>query len=249
MNKSYSEALESYLIAEEADTNTNAPNSKEKLKTICKGIAAAAIMALGAKAIYDDNKRTKEIAKINKENIAKAKAEQEEHENWKKFSPEYTEYCKYVSKKYHVNYPDLSDSDKKALANKLDDSIEADLKKIANGINRNKKLCNELAEKYLKYARRDDPEYFETLQKSYEDDAEEIRRGPACGYSENGDGDFCISDIDQTPRSWVCDEYLFDSFSDAINKKYYREIKLGIMTKMKWIGDGDEGLIGCNYKD
>ena len=43
-------------------------------------------------------------------------------------------------------------------------------------------------------------------------------------------------------------DYIQDPFCNAINEKYAKEIKLGIMSKMRIIGDCDEGIIGYDFK-
>ena len=42
-------------------------------------------------------------------------------------------------------------------------------------------------------------------------------------------------------------DYIQEPFCNAINEKYAKEIKLGIMSKMKIVGDGDEGIIGYDF--
>ena len=245
MKNNYAEVLESYMIpAEEAEKSWDEMSTKSK---IASALMMTAITALGIGAIVSDAKDSKKRreyeANQRRENEAKAKRDKEEYEKWKQ-SPEYAQMVKYVSNKYKIDYPNIAD--KEALIDKLEYSILADLKKIANGINRNRKLCTELANKYLEHARRQDPDYFEKHRKSYEDEANEIKAGPAMAEVFET-GEFTICEIDQIPRTWVCCEYLFDAFCKTINEKYYREIKLGLMSKMRDLGDGDEGLIGCSF--
>lgn len=237
MSNSYSKILESYLIPanESADKDT-------KSGLIELGLLTAIFAALGISQHLKNRKREKD----NNEKISNALKEkaQKSKEEWEKYkaSPEYTQDCKYIANKYRINYPD--DYDKKELKEKLLDSIESDLKKIANTINRNKKLCNTLAEEYIEYAKRIGN--YEKYKESYNDEADEIRSGPACGniFEDN----FEISDISQGPRTWVCSRYLFSACCDGINEKYYREIKHGLMDKMTDTGDGDEGLISCGLE-
>ena len=122
----------------------------------------------------------------------------------------------------------------------------SDLKKIASSINRDRKLCNDLADRYIDEIRKDDPEFYEKCKSSWEYDSKTIRSGPA-HIEVFAVGEFVVCDLEQDPLAWVCGDYLFDAFCKAINAKYYREIQLGIMSKMNDLGDGDEGLIGCSY--
>lgn len=241
--------LESYLIpATEADTDPM--STKEKIKAYAAGILITALGIASIKWAHDDKKRLKEREKQNALNKAaedaKEKARKEEFEKYKS-SPEYEKDCKYISNKYRVDYP--NNYDRKTLANNLEDAVEKDLKKMANAINRDKKLCNALAEKYLSWCK-NDIDHFEKYRKSYENEANEIKVNPACGNTFEVYDDvyeFEISDLSQGPRTWVCSELLFPEFCQAINAKYYREIKLGIMSKMRDLGDGDEGLIGYTF--
>ena len=168
---SYAENLESYLIPafEAEDSSWDKMSTKSK---IASALLMTAITALGIGAIISDAKDTKnriEYEKAQKrENEAKIKRDKEEYEKWKQ-SPEYAQMVKYVSNKYKIDYPNITD--KEALIDKLEDSIVADLKKIANGINRNRKLCAELANKHLEENRRDDPDFFEKHRRSYENEA------------------------------------------------------------------------------
>lgn len=239
--------LESYLIpATEADNDPM--STKEKIKTYASGLLLAVLGIASIKWIRDDAKRLKEEKKQNALNKAaqdaKEKAQKEEFEKYKS-SPEYEKDCKYISNRYRVDYP--NNYDRKTLANNLEDAVEKDLKKMANAINRDKKICNALADKYLEWCKDDNG----NTDKYDIYCANEIRNGPACGntFEVNDDVyEFEISEIEQGPRTWVCSELLFSEFCNAINAKYYREIKLGIMGKMRDLGDGDEGLIGYSFK-
>ena len=244
--KSYNR-LESYLIpAFEAENNSM--TTKEKIKTYAAGIIMLALGIASIKWSRDDKKRLNEREKQNALNKAaqdaKDKARKEEWEKYKN-SPDYERDCKYISNKYKINYPD--NYDKSEFANRLEDAVEKDLKKIANAINRDKKLCNALADKYLEWCKDGDS----NTDKYAINEANQIRSGPACGntFEVNDDvHEFEISDMDQDPRTWVCAELLFSTFCDGINAKYEKEIKLGIMSKMRDLGDGDEGLIGYSFK-
>ena len=236
-----SKALENFLIPEVAIEGV----SKEKLKLYAQGAAIAAIMAFGAKAMIHDYKNKKEIDKFNKEKEVKNKADREAHQRYLN-SQEYQDDINYVNKKYGINYINMSDSDKKNLESKLNTFILADLKKMANSLNKNKNLCNELANKYIEFQSKDDPKYRDIATK----EAEEIRTGPAIArqseYAYEDENEFDVCDADQDVRIFMID-YIQEPFCNAINEKYAKEIKLGIMSKMKIIGDGDEGIIGYDY--
>ena len=237
-----SKVLENFLIPEVATEGV----SKENLKTAAKGIAIAAIMAFGAKTMIRDYKNDKERIKLNKEKEAKNKADREAHQRYLN-SQEHQDDINLVNKKYGINYINMSDSDKKNLESKLNTFILADLKKMANSLNKNKKLCNELANKYIDFQSKDDPEYRDIATK----EAEEIRTGPAIArqseYAYEDENEFDICDADQDVRIFMID-YIQEPFCNAINEKYAKEIKLGIMSKMRIIGDGDEGIIGYDFK-
>ena len=236
-----SKALENFLIPEVATEGV----SKENLKTAAKGIAIAAIMAFGAKAMIRDHKNDKERIKLNKEKEAKNKADREVHQRYLN-SQEHQDDINFVNKKYGINYINMSDSDKKNLESKLNTFILADLKKMANSLNKNKKLCNELANKYIEFQSKDDPKYRDIATK----EAEEIRKGAAIArnseYAYDDKNEFDVCDADQDVIIFMID-YIQEPFCNAINEKYAKEIKLGIMSKMKIIGDGDEGIIGYDY--
>ena len=237
-----SKALECFLIPEVATEGV----SKENLKNAAKGIAIAAIIAFGAKAMIHDYKNKKEIDKFNKEKEAKNKASYEEHQKYLN-SQEYQDDINFVNKKYGINYINMSDSDKKNLESKLNAFILADLKKMTNSLNKNKNLCNELANKYIEFQSKDDPEYRNIATK----EAEEIRKGAAIArnseYTYDDKNEFDVCDADQDVIIFMID-YIQEPFCNAINEKYAKEIKLGIMSKMRIIGDGDEGIIGYDFK-
>ena len=237
-----SKVLESFLIPEVATEGV----SKENLKTAAKGIAIAAIMAFGAKAMIRDYKNDKERIKLNKEKEAKNKADREAHQRYLN-SQEHQDDINYVNKKYGINYINMSNSDKKNLESKLNTFILADLKKMVNSLNKNKKLCNELANKYIEFQSKDDPEYRNIATK----EAEEIRKGAAIArnseYAYDNKNEFDVCDADQDIIIFMID-YIQEPFCNAINEKYAKEIKLGIMSKMRIIGDGDEGIIGYDFK-
>ena len=237
-----SKALENFLIPEVATEGV----SKENLKTAAKGIAIAAIMAFGAKAMIHDYKNKKEIDKFNKEKEAKNKADHEAYQIYLN-SQEHQDDINFVNKKYGINYINMSDSDKKNLESKLNTFILADLKKMANSLNKNKNLCNELANKYIEFQSKDDPEYRNIATK----EAEEIRKGAAIArnseYTYDDKNEFDVCDADQDVIIFMID-YIQEPFCNAINEKYAKEIKLGIMSKMRIIGDGDEGIIGYDFK-
>ena len=237
-----SKALENFLIPEVATEGV----SKENLKTAAKGIAIAAIMAFGAKAMISDYKNDKERIKLNKEKEAKNKADREAHQRYLN-SQEHQDDINFVNKKYGINYINMSDSDKKKLDSKLNTFILADLKKMANSLNKNKNLCNELANKYIEFQSKDDPKYRDIATK----EAEEIRKGAAIArnseYAYDDKNEFDVCDADQDIIIFMID-YIQEPFCNAINEKYAKEIKLGIMSKMRIIGDGDEGIIGYDFK-
>lgn len=237
-----SKALENFLIPEVATEGV----SKENLKTAAKGIAIAAIMAFGAKAMIRDYKNDKERIKLNKEKEAKNKADREAHQRYLN-SQEHQGDINFVNKKYGINYINMSDSDKKNLESKLNAFILADLKKMANSLNKNKNLCNELANKYIEFQSKDDPKYRDIATK----EAEEIRKGAAIArnseYAYEDENEFDVCDADQDVIIFMID-YIQEPFCNAINEKYAKEIKLEIMSKMSIIGDGDEGIIGYNFK-
>lgn len=237
-----SKALENFLIPEVATEGV----SKENLKTAAKGIAIAAIMAFGAKAMIRDYKNDKEHIKLNKEKEAKNKADREAHQRYLN-SQEHQDDINFVNKKYGINYINMSDSDKKNLESKLNAFILADLKKMANSLNKNKNLCNELANKYIEFQSKDDPKYRDIATK----EAEEIRKGAAIArnseYAYEDENEFDVCDADQDVIIFMID-YIQEPFCNAINEKYAKEIKLGIMSKMRIIGDGDEGIIGYDFK-
>ena len=236
-----SKALENFLIPEVATEGV----SKEKLKLYAQGAAIAAIMAFGAKAMIHDYKNKKEIDKLNKEKEAKNKTDYEAHQRYLN-SQEHQDDINYVNKKYGINYINMSDSDKKNLESKLNTFILADLKKMANSLNKNKKLCNELANKYIEFQSKDDPKYRNIAT----EDAEEIRKGAAIArnseYAYDDENEFDVCDADQDVIIFMID-YIQEPFCNAINEKYVKEIKLGIMSKMKIVGDGDEGIIGYDF--
>lgn len=237
-----SKALENFLIPEVATEGV----SKEKLKLYAQGAAMAAIMVFGIKAIIHDDKNKKEIDKFNKEKEAKNKADREAYQRYLN-SQEHQDDINFVNKKYGINYINMSDSDKKNLDSKLNAFILADLKKMANSLNKNKKLCNELANKYIEFQSKDDPKYRDIATK----EAEEIRKGAAIArnseYAYEDENEFDVCDADQDVRIFMID-YIQEPFCNAINEKYAKEIKLGIMSKMKIVGDGDEGIIGYDFK-
>lgn len=237
-----SKVLESFLIPEVATEGI----SKENLKTTAKGIAIAAIMAFGAKAMINDYKNDKERIKLNKEKEAKNKADREAHQRYLN-SQDHQDDINFVNKKYGINYINMSDSDKKNLESKLNTFILADLKKMANSLNKNKKLCNELANKFIEFQSKDDSEYRDIATK----EAEEIRKGAAIArnseYAYEDENEFDVCDADQDVIIFMID-YIQEPFCNAINEKYAKEIKLGIMSKMRIIGDGDEGIIGYDFK-
>ena len=239
--KMNSKVLENFLIPEVATESI----SKENLKNAAKGIAIAAIMAFGAKAMIHDYKNKKEIDKFNKEKEAKNKSDHEAYQRYLN-SQEHQDDINYVNKKYGINYINISDSDKKNLESKLNAFILADLKKMANSLNKNKKLCNELANKYIEFQSKDDPKYRDIATK----EAEEIRTGPAIArqseYAYEDENEFDVCDADQSVIIFMID-YIQEPFCNAINEKYAKEIKLGIMSKMKIVGDGDEGIIGYDF--
>ena len=236
-----SKALENFLIPEVATEGV----SKEKLKLYAQGAAMAAIMVFGIKAIIHDDKNKKEINKFNKEKEAKNKADREAYQRYLN-SQEHQDDINFVNKKYGINYINMSDSDKKNLDSKLNAFILADLKKMANSLNKNKKLCNELANKYIEFQSKDDPKYRDIATK----EAEEIRKGAAIArqseYAYDDENEFDVCDADQDVIIFMID-YIQEPFCNAINEKYAKEIKLGIMSKMRIIGDGDEGIIGYDY--
>ena len=236
-----SKALENFLIPEVATENI----SKDNLKNAAKGIAIAAIMAFGAKAMIHDYKNKKEIDKFNKEKETKNKADREAYQRYLN-SQEHQDDINLVNKKYGINYINMSDSDKKNLESKLNTFILADLKKMANSLNKNKKLCNELANKYIEFQSKDDPKYRDIATK----EAEEIRKGAAIArnseYAYDDKNEFDVCDADQDVIIFMID-YIQEPFCNAINEKYAKEIKLGIMSKMKIVGDGDEGIIGYDF--
>jgi len=134
---------------------------------------------------------------------------------------------------------------------KLKKAIEADITKIGKKINSDKKTCKQWFEEYMKYAKND---LFagKELPKYVIEDTKEILSGPCAvppeDYSDNTDWTWAICDIEQIARAWLCDAYLFDAYTNALNTKYADEISWGILKSFKWVGDGDEGLIGTRYQ-
>ena len=240
-----SKALENFLIPEIATESI----SKDKLKLYAQGAAIAAIMLLGTKAMIHDYKNDKERIRLNKEREAKNKTSYEERQKYLN-SQECQDDINYINNKYGIKYDTyakaMDDSDKKKLDSKLNTFILADLKKMANSLNKNKKLCNELANKYIEFQSKDDPKYRDIATK----EAEEIRTGPAIArqseYAYEDENEFDVCDADQSVIIFMID-YIQEPFCNAINEKYAKEIKLGIMSKMKIIGDGDEGIIGYDF--
>ena len=249
MKKKFNEVgitTEQFLIPIDENAEIAEENfSKNNLKIMAQGIAIAAITILGTKAMIRDYKNDKERIKLNKEKEAKNKADHEEHQRYLN-SQEHQDDINFVNKKYGINYINMSDSDKKNLESKLNTVILADLKKMANSLNKNKKLCNELANKYIEFQSKDDPKYRDIATK----EAEEIRKGAAIArnseYAYDDKNEFDVCDADQDVIIFMID-YIQEPFCNAINEKYAKEIKLGIMSKMRIIGDGDEGIIGYDY--
>ena len=253
MKKKFNEVgitTEQFLIPIDENAEIAEENfSKNNLKIMAQGIAIAAITILGTKAMIRDYKHKKEIDKLNKEKETKSKAENEEYRKYLN-SQDYRNDVMYVNKKYGINYTNqvkyMDDSDKKKLESKLNTFILADLKKMANAFNKNNKLCNELANKYIDFQSKDDPKYRDIATK----EAEEIRTGPAIArqseYAYDDENEFDVCDADQDVIIFMID-YIQEPFCNAINEKYAKEIKLGIMSKMRIIGDGDEGIIGYDY--
>lgn len=253
MKKKFNEVgitTEQFLIPIDENAEIAEENfSKNNLKIMAQGIAIAAITILGTKAMIRDYKNKKEIDKLNKEKETKSKTENEEYRKYLN-SQDYRNDVMYVNKKYGINYTNqvkyMDDSDKKKLESKLNTFILADLKKMANAFNKNKKLCNELANKYIDFQSKDDPKYRVIATK----EAEEIRTGPAIArqseYAYDDENEFDVCDADQDVIIFMID-YIQEPFCNAINEKYAKEIKLGIMSKMRIIGDGDEGIIGYDY--
>lgn len=236
-----SKVLENFLIPEV----TTESISKENLKNVAKGIAVAAIMIAGVNVIIHDYKNNKNHNKLNKDQEAKNKSAYEDRQKYLN-SQEYQNDINYINKKYNINYTNMNDSDKKKLESKLNTLILADLKKMANSLNKNKKLCNEIANKYIESESKNDPEYRDIAIK----EAEEIRKGVAIARNSeygNDNNEFDVCDADQSIIVFMGD-YIQEPFCNAINQKYAKEIKLDIMSKMKIIGDGDEGIIGYNFK-
>ena len=132
-----SKALECFLIPEVATEGV----SKENLKNAAKGIAIAAIMAFGAKAMIHDYKNDKERIKLNKEKEAKNKADREAHQRYLN-SQEHQDDINFVNKKYSINYINMSDSDKKNFESKLNTFILADLKKMTNSSGQEKEYSS-----------------------------------------------------------------------------------------------------------
>lgn len=131
---------------------------------------------------------------------------------------------------------------------KLKKSIQNDIIRIAKKINSNKKTCQKWMTEYIEYAKSElgeDPKF------SYQD-AKDLAAEPCAvnpeDYSFKNDWSWAICDLEQTSRTWLCDKYLFSMYENALNTKYADEISWGILTSFKWVGDGDEGLIGVTYQ-
>ena len=229
--------LESLISDGEAIANEGM--SVDTLKSIAKGVAVAAILTGGIVAGIHDHKNKDGLKKHELE--AKANAKHEADKKAAYFnSKEYNDDIAYINKKYGLNLTksEFEKIDKNSFNKKLNQFILQDLKKMAAKFNSNKKLCNDIADKYIKYAYDGDESYKSEVMK----EADQIRKGPAHAeyYSDN---DFLVCNCDQMVIVYMSD-YIQEPFCDALNKKYEREIRIGIMSKFNVSGDGDEGLIG-----
>ena len=209
-----SKALESFLIPEDSIAT-------EDLATYAAGLACAAIAIIGTPILIKDiktsNKRNKHYKRI--------------HETYKN---EITQINQQYGISFNANK--MTTSDIKKFDAKLSSNILSDLKKMGEKFNHDKKLCNELADKYFKYAMKykDDPDFdMNTLQ--YE--VNTIRNGPVNIKlrqplnNEDKRYVFEVCTLDN-PANDFLQEYIHKPFCDAINKKYEKEINIEAMTKM-----------------
>lgn len=211
----------------------------DSLKNIAKGVAVAAILAGGVAVNIHDHKNKVAMKKLDDEIKAKSQATADARVAYFN-SQEYISDCAYINKKYSVNLNEygFEKMDRITFNKNVNRAILQDLKKMTAKFNSNKKLCNDIADKYIEHFCRMNEEYKDMATK----EAEEIRKGPA--HAEYyGDDNFLVCDCDQEIVVFMID-YIQKPFCDALNKKYEREIRAGAMNKFSISGDGDEGLIG-----
>lgn len=210
-----SKALESFLIPEDSIAT-------EDLATYAAGLACAAIAIIGTPILIKDiktgNKRYKHDKRI--------------HETYKS---EITQ----INQQYGISFnaSKMTTSDIKKFDTKLRSNILNDLKKMEEKFNQDKKLCNELADKYFKYAMKykDDPD-FDMYALQYE--VKTIRNGPVnikLRQPLNNEDKRYIFEVCTLnyPANDFIEEYIHKPFCDAINKKYEKEINIEAMTKME----------------
>lgn len=135
-------------------------------------------------------------------------------------------------------------------SNKLKKDIEMDIARIAKKVNSDKKTCQRWASEYLEYAKK---ELYDGKLPDYAyQDAKDLAAEPCAVNPEDvgykNDWAWAISDLEQSSRTWLCNEYLFPMYENALNTKYADEISWGILKPFKWVGDGDEGTIGVTYR-
>ncbi len=226
--------LKSYLIPRDCIVT-------EGVTDTLKGLSIIGIALLGVGLSISDWKKDKANKERMKAEANKAKIAASAKSAW--FDSAEGQACK---RRLQQKYGQDINID----SAKLKKAIENDIAKIGRKLNSDKKVCKQWRDEYIAYAKSD---LFagEALPKYIVEDSKEIASGPCAvppeDYSDDNNWAWTICDIEQMARTWLCDKYLFDAYTNALNMKYADEINWGILSSFKWTGDGDEGLIGTTY--
>lgn len=213
--------------------------SSDTLKNTAMGVAVAAILAGGVVSEIHKRKNDKALKDMHKVELVNKHATTIARNNYYD-SQEWVSDSSYINKKYGVTITEngLNHDDYQIFQKKVNQLILQDLRKMASKFNSNKKLCNELADKYIEHECNGDESY----KKIATNEAKDIHSGPADveHYNEN---DFVVCNCDQSIILFMV-PYIQKPFCAALNKKYEKEIRGGAMGGFDITGDGDEGLIG-----
>ena len=227
--------LAKYLIPEETIAT-------ESLSDTMKGLSVLGVILLGLGLSISDWKRDNENKHRQAEEAKKLKSEAKARAAW--FDTIDGKACKRRLQKKYGQEIDINST-------KLKKAIVDDIIKIGKKINSDKALCRKWMDEYLQYAKSDLYSDESEIPEYVYDDIKEIGSGPCAtspeDYSNGNNWTWAISDLEQLTRTWVCNERLFPLYENALNTKYADEISWGILSAFKWVGDGDEGLIGTAY--
>lgn len=225
--------LEKYLIP---DVDVATEGTKEIL--IEAGILALFCTALGLPRLF---KSTRDAKRAYAEKMNDAKRSSEKHAKWVQ-SDEYRELSNYIMRTYGIDFSEnISTSDRIQIHKKIDLSIISDINRLIGAFNKNASLRNKLADEYRKYA--------ESLDLYFKDTEDEIRNDKLSLIKSSfvRRGQYKILDLSQDAILFLLPR-IGEEFITVLNHKYSKEITLGLMTRFSVQGDGDEGLIGCEFQ-